>query len=210
MLRDVAVTRIQDGLGFRSDLSDKIILRMQESQRDLERGKTLPRFLLVEDATLSLVANTNLITLPTDFLRRADQSITYTNTLLSPSVRTVPWRSFDEANSQWGDADASGPQAAVLRAATIRIFPTADRDYSLVWSYYKKAEVLTSNLENEWLANAPELLIGDAGMRMAKDLRNQTAVALFKDMYSQARQTWFAETVQADLDDEPLILGQNN
>lgn len=210
MLRDVANTRIQDGLGFRPDLADKINLRMQEEQRDLERGKTLPHFLLVYDQALALAADGNTVALPTDFLRRSDELIRYTVTDASPTVRKVPWRSFDEADSQWSDHDPAGPQVAVLRPSSIRFFPTADRAYALTWSYYKKADLLTSNIENLWLANAPELIIGGAGLRMAKDIRNKAAIDLFTAMYQQARQTWFNETVQDEVDDQPLILGQNN
>ena len=49
MLRSVAIQRVSDGLGFRTGLDQLIILQLQEAQRDLEKGKTLPLFLLQEN-----------------------------------------------------------------------------------------------------------------------------------------------------------------
>ena|SRR5690348_4490079 len=208
MDRDTAVTRIQDGLGFRTGLSDKIILRLQEEQRDLERGKTLPDFLLLEGQTLAFLSGTSSVALPASFLRRSDRLPRYTPTGVTIS-QTIPWREYDEAYETFSASDPAGPKVAVIRNSTILFFPAADTNYTITWDYYAKAALLTSNIENLWLANAPELLIGGAGLRMAKDIRNQAAIALFGDMYKQARATWFSETVVQEAEDGPLILGAN-
>ena len=52
MTRGEAVLRLNDSVGFRLSGHDKeamFINRLQEAQRDLEAGKTLPRFLIQED-----------------------------------------------------------------------------------------------------------------------------------------------------------------
>ena len=75
--RSEAVRRINDGLGFRPDghsLEPKIILRLQEAQRDLELGKTLPRFLIREDQTVVLLAGAHTALLPSDFIREDDDN----------------------------------------------------------------------------------------------------------------------------------------
>lgn len=208
MDRDTARQRIQDGLGFSTTLADKIVLRMQEEQRDLERAKTLPPFLVVEDATLNLLATTNTVALPDDFLRRTNVMMRFTPAGTT-KPQTVPWRNFDQAQETFGDVDVSGPKAAVLRTSTILFFPAADVDYTLTWDYYAKDELLTTNVENLWLANAPELIIGGAGLRIAKDRRDAGAMQLFGDMYKQARSTWFGETVVQEQDDGPYCLGSN-
>ena len=49
MLRDVAVADIQKALGFRTDQYDNCVAALQTAQRLLERGRTLPYFLLEEE-----------------------------------------------------------------------------------------------------------------------------------------------------------------
>lgn len=208
MDRDTAVQRVQEGLGFRSDLSSTIILRLQEEQRILERGRTLPKFLLREDQPLALAINTNSVTLPTDFLRRHNSEARYLPAD-STIYEVVPWRNYDEAYAAYSDRDPAGPKVAVLRSSTILFFPVADAAYTIYWNYYAKADLLTTNIENDWLANAPEILIGGAGLRIARDLRNKSAVDLFSAMKQEAATAWFADTVLDEATDEPLLLGAN-
>ena len=209
MLRDVAIARVQQGLGFTSTLFDAIVLRMQEEQRDLERGKTLPRFLLLEDQTLSLLSGNTDVNLPSTFLRRSEFDLRYTPTGTTKS-KNIPWKRFDEAYEAISeDSDAAGPKVAILRNTTIRFLPEADRNYTITWTFYQKGAILDANVENLWLQYAPELIIGGAGLRIAKDKRDPNAIALFGDMYKQARGTWFGETVEQTMDDTPLILCAN-
>lgn len=209
MLRNDAILRVQNGLGFTTTLLDTIALRMQEEQRDLERGKTLPPFLLREDQTLSLLINTTDVSLPTDFLRRSEFSLRYTPTSETKS-KMIPWKRFDEAyEAIQENSDPAGPKIAILRTSTIRFLPVANANYTITWSYFRKDALLTTNVENLWLANAPELIIGGAGLRIAKDKRDAAGIQLFGDMYKQARQTWFGETIEQDADDTPFMLGAN-
>lgn len=208
MIRSIAVQRVQAGLGFTTALADQIILRMQEEQRDLERGKTLPSFLLVEDATLSLVAATSSVNLPTDFLRRSHNLPRYTPTGETTST-TIPWREKDEALEIFQAKDPAGPQVAVLRTSTILFYPVADTTYTITWDYFAQDDLLTSDIENLWLANAPELIISGAGLRIAKDKRDKDAATYFADMYKQSRITWLSEVAAQESDDGPLTLGAN-
>lgn len=207
MLRSLAVARIQQGLGFRSDRAEEIISALQEEQRDLEKGKTLPRFLLVEDQALSLLTGENAVVLPTGFIRRFDMP---RYTPLSSTVPVfIPWRTYDQAFRAYIQSDPAGPKVAALRQASVYFFPEADRDYDLTWTYYKAADLLTADIENAWLLNAPELLIGGAGMRIAKDMRNQSAIQLFSDIYKQSRISVFSEEVAAEQEDE-IVMGADN
>src|SRR5215475_8223844 len=78
MDRATAVVKINDAIGFRPPghaLQPKIILRLQEAQRDLESGKTLPRFLLLEDQTFTLPLGEHAVNLPTGFIRLDDNNL---------------------------------------------------------------------------------------------------------------------------------------
>ena len=122
MTRDEAVARIQEGLGFRSSLSSVIIARLKEEQRDLERGKTLPPFMLLEGQTLSLTASINFVALPATFLRRSNLLPRYTPTGAEQS-KTIPWRNYDAAQLQWESEDPAGPAVAVLQTEHHSLLP---------------------------------------------------------------------------------------
>lgn len=213
MLRDVAVQRISDGLGFWPAGHSKeatIILRMQEAQRDLERGKTLPRFLLQVDQTLNLLAGGFSVSLPAGFLRDSDESpIHYFDDDAFPVYLARKYFIEVDKNFQTALGDTAAPTTYAIRGADIQFDSYADQAYTLYWSFYKAADLLTSNIENAWLANAPEWLIGFAGKRMAADVRDADAVSLFQDMEKSARAAWFADDIALELSGGPLVMGAN-
>ena len=193
MLRSEAVERITDGLGFRSSLADRAVARLKEAQRFMEQGKSLPWFLIQEDQALSLLSTTNTVALPDDFIREVD----YETMRFTATGNTYPTfvkrKSFDDAIQAYGGTDSDHPLVYALRGTTLYFFPTADSDYDLTWSYYAKDDVLDTDIENAWLREAPEVLIGLAGMRLARDIRDKEAVAIFQPMYVEARQALLGE-----------------
>lgn len=210
MLRSAAVTRITDGLGFNTSLSDRIISRLQEAQRDLEKGKTLPRFLLQEDQALTLLAGTNTVALPTGFLRVDSENPPHYTPAASDEPFFISWkRTYADALAANSSDTAAGPKVAVLRKSTIDFIVTADVTYNLVWSYYKAADVLTTDIENAWLANAPEWLIGEAGWRFAQDKRDKDAMTLFENLRKSGRAACFGEELASDDALGPIYLGEN-
>lgn len=199
MDRDTAVTRIQDGLGFRTDLSSKIVLRLQEAQRKFEKGKTLPWF-LKDWNTLTLTISTSSISYPATLIREVEKERfyyiddddkivrlikkgleaaqdAYPDTATSPAVAPLVYAS-DDANSRWNFYPAP-----------------ADATYTIYALLYVGGDVLTTNVENVWLLNAPELLIGEAGFRMAQDLRDGDAMTTFKALRDDAWDAIFRETI---------------
>lgn len=208
MFRDEAVARIQEGLGFRTDMRDQIITRMNEAQRELERGKTLPRFLLVEDATLDVTQNDNTVDLPDDFLRRADTALRYRPSISDRYV-FVPWKGFTDAYTAYVNSQPAGPKVAVFRNSEILLFPVPDNAYTLTWDYYKTDALPSTTNENLWLSNAPDLIVGYAGFRMANILRNKNAQTLFDSIYKTARQTWYGETILQEMEDD-IVMGEEN
>lgn len=210
MLRDVAVTRIQDGLGFATRQSDKIVLRLQEAQRELEMGKTLPPFLLQEAQTLTLLIGTNSVALPAGFLRIDDQFRPYFigTGATSPTFLSVK-RAYTDALDAVFDDTAAGPKVLVIGRSTISFINNADATYTIFWQYYKAADSLATNIENAWLANAPEWLIGEAGWRMAMDLRDKDAVTVFDNLRKTGRAAVFGEIVADEESGGPLVMGAN-
>lgn len=220
MDRDTAILRINRGLGFLPTghgQTNDIIQCLQEAQRDLEKGKTLPRFLLLEDQTLTLLAGQHTVALPSGFLRPDDDNTLYyvaDDSHLQHYLR--PYRSYRDAvvavqSSQRPDQPAQTtdvPSVYVIRKSTIDFITLADREYELTWNYYKAADVLDQNIENLWLRHASEWLIGEAGMRMAADKRDGNAVAVFEKIMQKGRMAVFAEDIAAEESVGPIAMGE--
>jgi hypothetical protein len=207
MMRDVAVTRINDALGFRAagnSLEGKIVLRLQEAQRDLEHGKTLPRFLLVEDFEFTLLQGDHSVNYPTGFLRFDHDNLPHFSNLDSFLPQFLEFvESYNDAVLRVITLQRPGePQQTVLaprlfvpRNEFIDFITTADRDYDLSMNYYRRAETLETNIENLWLANAAEWLIGEAGERIAADARDTDALQLFGQMKQRGRAASFGDDI---------------
>lgn len=221
MLRDAAVARINRGLGFLPvghGQTNDIIDCLQEAQRDLEKGKTLPKFLLLEDQELTLLTGENTVDLPEDFLRVDDDNGIY---YIGPDSHLrrylVQFKYYRDAvesiqSQQRPDqpvVSTDAPWAYIIRGSTIDFITSADTDYDLVWNYYRKDELLTSNIENLWLTHASEWLIGEAGLRMAMDKRDKGAVELFTAMMQKGRMAVFAEDLAAEDAAGPIVMGAN-
>lgn len=209
MLRSAAITRIQRGLGFRSDQSDNIVSALQEAQRLLEKGRSLPFFLLQEGQTLTFTSGSAEIALPTGFIREKSGEHPYALDDTGVPV-FLEKLTFEEGTMRFVSETitARKPVAYTLRTSTIKSWPPErDASYDFTWSYYKAADVLSSDVENAWLASAPEALIGRAGMILATDLRNKSALDLFKGMYAEAWSGAFAEGVLREDEGDEIIVG---
>lgn len=219
MTRDAAVLRILQGLSFRSGtaLNDAIVGALKEAQRDLERGKTLPRFLLLEDQTLTLLSGASTAAKPANYHRSYDDDpLHYT-----PSGTTKPF--FLQEKRGLRDARIAniknpntpvGPKVYVVRGSVLDFITIAQQTYTLTWSYYKWGTLLSAGTtENEWLnelSGAPEWIIGEAGIRIAADLNDQVAVMKFTNMRELARRASLGDDVANEDAGGPLLLGANN
>lgn len=213
MNRDDAVTIIQRGLGYRDDQATEIQSAIQQAQRLLEAGRTLPDFLKEEDASLAVASGSAEIDLPDDFIREVDnEGLHYTDA----EGKLVFLEKFTDlarmrASLPEDETDAGKPLAYYLRKDTIVIFPERDAAYTLTWSYYAKDDVISSNTENAWLLHAPDVIIGRAGMLIAEDLGTDPGMekryAKFQKLYAEAWSGMFADDVLRGEANYPLHMG---
>jgi len=229
MDRDAAVKRVNAGLGFRAvghSLTDEIIARMLEAQRDLEHGKTIPKFLLQEDQDLILSAGSHSIALPDKFLRLDDNNLPHYDPAIPPPAFGLVPMYLEKMNYSdlvkrlafGGGGLASGwqnnmPRAFVIRKSTIDFVVTPSQDIHLKWNYYKGAMTLETNVTNSWLdeaSGAPEWLIGETGYRIALDARDKDAVDLFSAMITRARAAAFGHQLQEEESGGPFVMGAKN
>ena len=82
--------------------------------------------------------------------------------------------------------------------------------FTTYWTFYKAATLLDSDIENAWLANAANYLIGLAGMIVAGDLRDQGAMQKFTQMAKMGGQSYMGDIVEDELAGRPLMMGRNN
>lgn len=214
MDRDTAVARIQQKLGFRTDLMTAIRNALQDAQDELERGATLPPFLFREDTPFTLtppvppVANPLEVALPSGFIRESDMQDGNLYYMLNNSLQKIflEKKDFREAEQfffarrkVWWDGTTTvissqdqipapgAPIVYVLRENTARFYPGPDVVYNLQWTFYGHASRLDggnvgdgTSVPNGWLTYAPWLLIGEAGLLIATDIRDQDALGAFQ------------------------------
>lgn len=220
MNRSAAVTEIKRGVGFRPTQEPTILSALQEAQRILETGRTLPEWLIVYDADITVTADNPNFALPSDFLRlHEDYDLYYTNTgnarvFLPRKDSREAYLAFISDGSEDAIADTSNspyPKVWVRRGKTAGYFyPTPTTSFTAKLTYYKKAQVLTSDIENEWLANAPDLIIGLAGIQVAGILRDKDAMAQFTTRYKMGLGSFIGDVVEDELAGRPLMMGRDN
>jgi hypothetical protein len=210
MLRSEAIAIIKRGLGFRQTQDSAIVAALKQAQISLEEGKTLPSWLVVYDEVVPVTAGTAVVALPTGFLRLHEEYPLYFVDADGKNV-AVPKRNAMEAESAYGDSDSDYAQVYVQRGRTaIELVPGFLADTTLYLTYYKAADVLDSDIENAWLANASNYLVGLAGVLVAGDLRDAGASQKFTTMAKMGAQSYLGAVVDEELSGRALIMGRNN
>jgi len=222
MIRSAAILEIKRGLGYRTTQDTTIIAALQEAQRVLELGHTLPNWLITYDEAITVTADSASITLPVRFIRfHDDYSLYYTN---SDAARVfIPRRNYTEAYQAYvasGEADASDvstdtsggyPSVVVARNKTTAILiPTPTVGFTAYLSFYQGALVLDGDIENAWLFNAPDVLIGMAGMRCAGIVRDKGAMEQFSQRANMGGKSLMGDIIEDEIAGRGLIMGRNN
>lgn len=220
MNRSAAVTKAKRLLGFRvgADLDDAIIEALQEAQRELEKGRTLPYFLIVRQVSLSLTTPWTYLNLPERFLREVeDEPIFWLDTSDGDS-RYTPLRKarYDQTRAyiqsvalDLSDEDQDTPLYYALLPTQIAIFPTPTSDKTFFWTYFKGAELLTTDVENSWLANYPDLLIGRAVELVGEDTGNAQAVQKGQKLFARWAEIMRNVEAERELAGAPIAMGSD-
>lgn len=208
-----AIALVQQGLGFRTDLADQIEDALAAAQEEFEgANRTLPKFLIQEDQTLNVLAATQNITLPTGFIKEVeDEGPNYAGTDSRVYLRKLTKR---EAEEYYFDAEPGQPEAYVIRNSVLRVYPEPDTAYTLTWSYYKKETFPgTTSGTNQWFERWPRLLVGRAGLELARDTR-QTGVGSpyerFSELFTIWNTKWMASIAAEEDANMPRAMGLNN
>ena len=215
MTRDEAVAIIQEQLVFRTTLSSNIVANLQLAQIQLE-NEFRPWFLISEDSYVRTTADDDRLPIPDDFLEECDEAV----------LRYIPddpdednpetdlvKDDYETLRSNYRDTETGGilagePEAYCLLGNYFRIFPTPDDEYLVRMIYYKTGELLTTNIENEWLLHVPHLLMGVAGKLMAKGpLRDMVAWSVFDEWEKTGRMLLLKRDRSRDMSNRNLQVG---
>ena len=201
MQRIKASARIQRALGFRSDLATPIVEELQDAQRKFEQGIILPSggtyfpwFLTTEISSIYTTINEERVAIPDDFIQEVEEdALWYYNSVNDPAWILLNKDDLDFLRNS--DLGTGAPQSYALDASYFRIFPTPDAAYQMKMMYIGKDATLDDDTtENKWLKNAPELLMGEAGMVIAAAARDKDAIAIFQQMRTEAVNRLFIQT----------------
>lgn len=208
-----ALTEIKRGLGYRTTLDTSIVGALNSVQRGLEQGVSLPDFLLVFDAAISVTADDENITLPTGFLRMHDKyDMYYVDD--EGGRNYLPRRDEQEARESYASAtDPTYPRVWVRRSSTEGILiPTPSISDSYFLTYYMAEPVLSigSVTENKWLDNLPDIMIGGAGLQVTTAIGYKEGIDYFKQYLARGEKSRMGGIVENELQGRGLIMGRNN
>lgn len=217
MLGSEAVDLMKRRLGFRRNLDTECLFELREAQKRCESvSRTQPWFLIQENATITTVAQTATVDLPDDFIKEPDDITSlirynpiYGNSLVgvrfltkADSTDVVPYYT-----DSTGTLIVGGPRSYILGKTQLNFFPTPDAAYTLYWNYHAKDDVIELTEENQWLKYLPDYVIGEAGVRLARDIRNAEAVSAFTSMFNDGQRALIAGNVERELAGRELRMG---
>ena len=184
MIRSKAVSRIQQILGFRTDMEVESIEALMEAQEDAEAGEMgfLPYFLRAT-ASYNLAPQEILLRLPDDFIREYDHEkyALWFSGGVGPAVR-LPYVAPDRAGELMSERQSYWIDGQDIRL-TYRIQESLNAEYL----YYKFDEKLTEDSsENGWLKYGSKYMIGSAGRKLA-GIMNKNSLEMFDRMMLEGK-----------------------
>jgi hypothetical protein len=220
MIRSTAVSIIKRGLGFRQTQDSAIIAALQQAQRDVELGQTLPNWLLAFDQPITVISGAPTASLPTGFIRFHDDYPVYylsgvSQIFLSKRNPTEAYQAYVASGSPDDDSliltAGTYPRVFTQRnKTTVQFYPTPMLNLTVYATFYKAAVTLDADVENAWLQYAPNYLIGLAGVMVAGDLRDKGAEQKFNTMAQIGHKALIGDIVEDELAGRPLVMGRNN
>lgn len=210
MTRNEAIAEIQFRLGKRTDLFDEIRQQLEEAQRLLEHGNTLPYFLRVEDASLVVPTGSADVAFPADFLRE-DEDNPFHFIDLNGDAIYLEKLDLRTGLRRFAGTTAGKPLAYALKMGGWKFYPDRDKNYTVNYNYFRTAGSLASDTAlNPWLNNAPDVMIGMAGSSIAEVIAHDRAKAHFDRIGAMAWKSLFGENIMREQENHPLSLGSRN
>lgn len=157
-----------------SVIPDFITIAEAHHSRDLRVRK------MITTTTLSTVANTRGISLPTDFLEIENISI------LDSPERQLSYATVEQLDSVYPNAGQTDePSLYTVEGDQILFGPTPDGVYSVSLLYYAKFPALASNSTNWLLTNHPTAYLYASLMQACIYIKDKSGAAEYKALYEE-------------------------
>lgn len=215
MTRDEAVARIKVGLGFIAGtvFDADIVTMLQHVQQEAEKEPELPIWLKKQYVGLATAANTRTTNLPSDFIREFDgdqMSVTDTDGNVTEVVKNDEGYLRLRYPDPDDTSDVTVPRGYAIANGQFRWYPLPSDVFTLNGTYYFKDDLLTTNIENRWLRELPELLMGRAGYNIAVGKRDKDAMAFFSEMKTVAiAKLHLKTTADENAGSKPIMGGED-
>lgn len=186
MNRDIHVSSIAARLGSRTDLNQEIIDKMKSIQQyQLEGAATLPWF-LIETVSLVLPVGDSSVALPAGFLRMVEDGVVRIYPTATPT-------DIEELTTVYLDplaaaaADAGKPESVTFFPDSVLFDKQADVSYTVYFAGYTRDVVLETDVENDWLKFAGDLMEAEVMLKMAVRIQSPAIVKEAKEEIALAR-----------------------
>ena len=188
MLRDAAVDLLMLRLGQRTNtnLRGQIIGEMVFVQENLMEGNATQFWFTLKDSSgLVTVADTETVTLPSDFMQEWEEGALYV-TDASGSQKEVKKADWDTIAIHTNLSGTGLPEFYSIDITNISLRKIPDVVYTLDIKYHGSQEDLSgvygdaANVENAWLKYASDWMIAETGMIIASQyLQSESMTAMF-------------------------------
>lgn len=181
MTVDEVIAMIALKCGNRSDQNTNILNALKLVQQyELEEGDFIPWFLFKHSASLATVADTETISLPSDFIRvplEEEGGLWITN---DDGRREVKKDDLAVVRRRYQGYTNQLPSKYAIAGDKMYFGPYPDAVYALDLSYYGHDTLPAAGSTNLWTQNAPDLLIAHAGVHVAQGLGEEKAMKVFE------------------------------
>lgn len=183
----------QNTPGIDADILDELA----QAKERLERKPTLPAFLLVKQEINSALEEIDLSTTLTRFIRVWNSDgVRYNNgTTEEPWTKIEKFESLDRLQDRHpGTAQFPLGYCVFGDNIILRPRPTAALDYRIRF-YQTEATAPAAGNSTKWTLRESELLMANAGMVLAQQLRDKDALAFFNSMWQRAEREFYHRQV---------------
>ena len=187
MTRDEAVALIRKRMSrFTTNavLDGYIVDEMKAYQQKLEEKPFLPWFLLEESSSISMTIGEERVPLPSDFLKEEEGDALWLEDAQGTEYR-LEKNDYDYMRKRY-TANARPVNYAII-GPYFRLRPKPDIAYTLRMIYFKNDAVLTTNIENQWLKYASDLMIAGTGVVIASQYtKDMKSAQMFMEQEAEA------------------------
>lgn len=210
MKRDAAIDVLLRRAGQRqgdSTLRTQLEEEMQLAQEVMEQngvplplelggGPFWPHFLVSEMSSNTTTKDEPRVALPSDFVMEYEDGALFF--LDGGKFKSLIKDDWDILRSNYDAEKTDKPKYYSITGKYFYLFPVPDAAYDLRLVYYQTKDTLDSNIENDWLRHAPNLLISYVGEVMAGQvLYDEQLRKIFQREYSRAAiQVYYADVAR--------------